>query len=72
MTKLEDFVNYAKSLSPEDLKRLEWKLDGLMKDSSGDALLTAEQEAATLSLAKNPNIKFAPEGKVEAIFAKYK
>jgi len=72
MTKLEEFVKYAKALSPEDFKVLEWRLESLMDDTAADHWLTPEQEAKALKLAADPNLEFAPPGRVEAIFAKYK
>lgn len=72
MTKLEDFVSYAKSLPPEELRILEWRLKDLMNDDKEDSLLTPEQEAATLAILANPNRELVPEGEVEAIFAKYR
>ena len=72
MTKLEEFVKYAKALSPEDLKVLEWRLESLMDDTAADHWLTPEQEAKTLAIVNNPDRVLVPEGQVEAIFEKYR
>lgn len=46
MTKLEDFVNYAKTLSPEGLEALEHKLTKLMPNlPAGEIGLSSEQLA---------------------------
>ncbi|MDB2437287.1 hypothetical protein N9W89_01110 [Hellea sp.] len=65
MTKLEDFINYAKTLSPEDLKVLEWQLEGLMKaDNLG---LTAEQlQDVETRRRKTPKI-YATDEQVESL-----
>ena len=72
MTKLEEFVNYAKALSPEDFKILEWRLESLMNEQTADHMLTPEQEAKTLAIINNPDRVLVPEGQVEAIFEKYR
>ena len=71
MTKLEDFLNYAKTLSPEGLEALEKKLTQLMpKPPQGDVGLSSEQLANIEKRRVKTPRKYASDEEVEVLLGR--
>ena len=71
MTKLEDFLNYAKTLSPEGLEALENKLTELMPNPPvGEIGLSSKQLADVEKRRVKTPRKFASDKEVEVLLGR--
>ena len=70
MSKLDDFVDFARRLPARDMRIVEAQLELIMKDHDNSQHLSEEQEALVIGILSDTTRAFADKSRIEKIFGR--